>query len=882
MRTLLYTLLAFLPFALYAQTKSGGTAQGLGAGFSKTGSTSSAIVVGQAAATGFQTYSTGAYSGNLGLLHAEASNNNVLPIANAGADQQVSAQSTVKLDGSLSKDLLGRALSYTWRALDATVSLSDPRAKEPSFRAPSVLVQQKFKFVLEVNNGTKSSTPDTVEITVRDPAWIAITYPGSNSLIAKVSINTVPAAVGDLVGAFVNGQCRGVAEVFLFNGQSMVTLVVQTPGNETLRFKVFDVSAAKICDATESVTTLSNGDLGTPSNPILINADCNKTVSDTLLVVTPNEQSVPALAGQFSVNVASTLAWKVSADASWLSPTPTQGASSASISINYSANPNNTVRIGTLTFSSGKLTQTVKVTQAGNTGGNSTPPWGDPIPSIVVHTVAITSNLQSEINGQPLVAGDYIGFFFKVNGEFKIAGLSKWEAKNTLIEVFGDEAGTSTVEGYRNGETFLVKIWRAAEQNEYDVQAVFSPIGTPIGGLSTNATNLFKDQALSAIASLRSNSLQTMVIPLVKGWNLISANVIPKALAMDSVFLEIMPYLEQVRSIDKAFIPQFANAIGNWNYQEGYLVKVREATDLRITGRKVSAAETKVPLKEGWQYIAYLCDQSQTVGQVFAAFDKDVATIRDISKSYVPNFNQGDVICMRLGQGYKVKGNAGLNKELIFNCSTSNCTSPFAPDELEKADGLSITDNSAMLLFPRSIMSQVQPGWAINAYDAQGRLCGRSMYRDANLVMTIWGDDLSSTKKEGLQKGEPFSILVEDEKGQLFEPSEVGILERSWRYLPNELYWMESPRASNHEIKISPNPTDQWASLQLKLAHPTSCQWSLFDLQGKLLSKGEQKNLERGAHQETIDCSQFAAGTYLLKVQLNDQVWNQKIVVQPR
>lgn len=90
---------------------------------------------------------------------------NTAPVANAGPDQTVQTGTVVALDGSLSKDADGNVLTFQWalttKPIGSTAALSDSSAMRPTFTAD---LSGEYIAQLIVNDGTVSSTPDTVII----------------------------------------------------------------------------------------------------------------------------------------------------------------------------------------------------------------------------------------------------------------------------------------------------------------------------------------------------------------------------------------------------------------------------------------------------------------------------------------------------------------------------------------------------------------------------------------------------------------------------------------------------------------------------------------------------------------------------------------------
>jgi hypothetical protein len=123
--------------------------------------------------------SDGKVSSSADTVTIVATTPNTAPVADAGADQHVITGSLVVLDGSGSSDADGDALTYNWSFISNTVNavLSDSTAVNPTF-TPSV--DGVYTLSLTVNDGTVSSSADTVTVTATTPNRAPVAIAGAD------------------------------------------------------------------------------------------------------------------------------------------------------------------------------------------------------------------------------------------------------------------------------------------------------------------------------------------------------------------------------------------------------------------------------------------------------------------------------------------------------------------------------------------------------------------------------------------------------------------------------------------------------------------------------------------------------------------------------
>jgi hypothetical protein len=94
------------------------------------------------------------------------------------------------------------------------------------------------------------------------PDWEAVIYPsGGVTYYGYVTIDSIPIQTDDLLGAFVDGECRMVANP-VANPEGLVAgVTLNGPGGatQTVQFRVWDASNDFICDVVETYEVTFDG-----------------------------------------------------------------------------------------------------------------------------------------------------------------------------------------------------------------------------------------------------------------------------------------------------------------------------------------------------------------------------------------------------------------------------------------------------------------------------------------------------------------------------------------------------------------------------------------------------------------------------------------------
>ena len=131
--------------------------------------TAGSFIVGPLTTTAaFSLTCTGPGGVSTGTASVTVTGPNQIPVADAGADQETLGGTTVRLDGTHSRDPGGVIAGYAWTQIaGSAVALSDANTATPTFVAPTVAATQTLVFSLTVTDDTGTlSAPDTVSVQV--------------------------------------------------------------------------------------------------------------------------------------------------------------------------------------------------------------------------------------------------------------------------------------------------------------------------------------------------------------------------------------------------------------------------------------------------------------------------------------------------------------------------------------------------------------------------------------------------------------------------------------------------------------------------------------------------------------------------------------------
>lgn len=147
-------------------------------------------------------------------------------------------------------------------------------------------------------------------------------------------------------------------------------------------------------------------------------------------------------------------------------------------------------------------------------------------------------------------------------------------------------------------------------------------------------------------------------LKLKQGWSIVSSYIDPNDTSVQDIFSAVDTSILIMKSAGGlVYWPQYSvNQIGNWQFAEGYQVKMSETRWVKIYGNQLIPEQTPVPIQSGWQIISYLRYNPWPVDSVFNLNSTDVAIMKNGNgQVYWPQYNLNVIGNMQPGEGYQLR-----------------------------------------------------------------------------------------------------------------------------------------------------------------------------------------------------------------------------------
>ncbi len=359
------------------------------------------------------------------------------------------------------------------------------------------------------------------------------------------------------------------------------------------------------------------------------------------------------------------------------------------------------------------------------------------------------------------------------------------------------------------------------------------------------------------------------------GWNMVSVNLQPEP---EDVVELMVPLVEEDLLLllkdgqGRFYSPAFGfNNIPRWNAAEGYLMKLDEDAELTFEGMSIPA-DTPIPLSDGWQMIAYYPREPVDAIVALSGIEEQLIMAKDgAGRFYSVAFGFSNMGDMREGSGYLVKMDG--EADLIYTVQEGQ----FAFDKknpAKKTDSRLLpvhanTGENMSLLILFSVKAQAE----IGVYSS-GELAGSGFINDGACGLAVWGDDLTTEEIDGATLGDKLEIRVFTESRETIADLEWIHGDATYETDGFAVIELQLPTTAPDEFRLDqayPNPFNSVTEITFHLRDPGKVSLSIFDLNGREISKLVNSNLSAGLHTTTWDAGDMSSGMYLVRLSAGGQ-----------
>ncbi len=475
------------------------------------------------------------------------------------------------------------------------------------------------------------------------------------------------------------------------------------------------------------------------------------------------------------------------------------------------------------------------------------------------HTILIPTSATIDINGTPLVNGDYVGVFFDQSGVLKCGGFIIWNGTNATISAYGAEDGEDN--GFQEGENFSWKVWDISTLSTLNAAVTYDTNMPDLGEYTLDG--------ISAIAGLEASSGQS--IDMSTGWNFVSTYINPDDADISVSMAPIADDIFLAKDEDGAvYWPNFnINNIGDLTIGKAYKVKMDEEATWNVVGDIVNPSNHDLALEEGWSYLGYLRTENALISSALADITANIWLVKDGEGNvYWPQFNINNIGNMEAGQGYQINMNNADTLTYASNTVTLPSVKLTGNEKPVFYKNAHRTGSNMTLAIPFELINEIaNEGDEIAAFNTNGQLIGSTVYTSSNIALTIWGDDASTETIENIQSGEIYTLKLWSSSKSIEYVLEFK-LEEDESYHNDRIAVLTDLRISNLEenwtYSLFPNPANSTITIEIFTKDPTAYSLAIFNQLGVKVMQLNESDLEEGQNTVTLDVTSLTNGLYYL------------------
>ena len=372
------------------------------------------------------------------------------------------------------------------------------------------------------------------------------------------------------------------------------------------------------------------------------------------------------------------------------------------------------------------------------------------------------------------------------------------------------------------------------------------------------------------------------------GWSGISSYLNPLDTDPESIFDPIMGNLVILCGSEGVFWPgENVNTLGNWDFMQGYKIKLTQASAFNIQGSEITQNSMSLPV--GWSIIPVWSSCPQNVEEVVSYEGNALTIVKEVAGPgvYWPVLGINTLQTLMPGKAYELKSED--NVYLNFQDCGDGVIPVKNSEEIEtRWNKVTQTGISHAIAVSAEAGENLCSGDVIGAFNSDGLCTGVVLYEMSATALVVYGDDVSTDVTDGMLEGEAITF-------KLYRPSENKVCNLSARFdetLPQQEYFTTNGMSAlialtpsllgvgNTEgqagISVSPNPSNGKINILLE-GKTASAKIMVTDIHGQVIM--EEQSVNPGESRLSYDLTAFPAGIYFITVTDNQNVMTAKFVI---
>jgi hypothetical protein len=446
------------------------------------------------------------------------------------------------------------------------------------------------------------------------------------------------------------------------------------------------------------------------------------------------------------------------------------------------------------------------------------------------HTISIRTSANPNVCGMEINIGDLIGLFYEdtASGELKCAGWNRWQDEHNIgLIAFGDdsyEPGQSGFISYprQDQNWFVYSYSQNKTYTSWDV--VFDP--------SYGTMNYFAVGGMQIVNELNGLYGNDIVIPT--GWSGLSSftEYSGNFPILTQVLDPISDELVILQTLDNMYYPGAGiNQIFLWSSEKGYKIKLDGEAVLPMPG--CPSGNTSFGLSTTWNIMPVFSACNVLATEIFNPIMDKVIVVKEIggNKIFWPEMGIQTLQVLERGRAYFVA--VSQNTSITYGDCQSYKSHPEPVESVlinhTPWNSPAETGYSHTFAFPAEVLQNVNSGDYIAAFNSAGTCVGMTQMEDptVSLPLTVFGDDPTTTKIEGLQDGEEILFrlysMMENEALDLQIAFDGNYVQNDGTFADNGLSVVSSLKVSstglsesdNALFEIFPNPAGNLVNIKM-------------------------------------------------------------------